>query len=363
MLSYPCLYPVTELLHAARRPTRSVAAMAALRYPMFSTRPLTTDDLDDMGCSSFNVDQPLALAAELGAAVDQGLIADQADTGYALMVAAEITERAGDLQGAQVLAERSVEAYCAHGAPDDYARAFHARLLLRLGREDEAMAELTAMRPLLSEDVHVVSYLSEALERGGRAEIAEQWLTEALTTALQRQQELASQPEQPAYEQATEVVLGLAQERRRVRGALDLPRDEHDYLADRLGDAALEALGIDIDGLDDEGTVVLFWPQPEFDRLLLRWPALAEEYGHTWDEYLTTVQRSLVLWSESGHPRLTLVAGVVDQLARYAHRISSDPTARQVRQGYAEHLAWHPRQATWSLDGDQECWCGAALKP
>lgn len=132
-------------------------------------------------------------------AVDRGLVADQVDTGYALMLATEITERGGDLLAAEALAGRAVEAYRVHGDPDyGYARACRAGLLLRLGRADEAMAELTALRPKLSEDADAVSYLSETLEEGGRADIAEQWLTAALPVALQRQQELGpSEGSQP----------------------------------------------------------------------------------------------------------------------------------------------------------------------
>ena len=67
----------------------------------------------------------------------------------------------------------------------------------------------------------------------------------ALHTALQRRQVLDSRRWEPAYEQATELVSGLAQERHRVRRDLGLLRDEHDYLAEVLRDELLEALGID----------------------------------------------------------------------------------------------------------------------
>ncbi|MGH3751083.1 MAG: hypothetical protein ACRDRP_00005 [Pseudonocardiaceae bacterium] len=307
---------------------------------MPSTRLFTTDDLDDIGCS-FSV-QPFEVAAELVDAVDRGRVADPADTGYALMLAAELTHRAGDLQATQVLA---VEAHRAHGDPDGYSQAFHAELPLRLGREDEGMAELASLRPLLSDDSGAVSYISEALERGGHAEIAEQWLTEALHTELRRRQALDSRRGEPAYEEATEVVSRLVRERHRVRRDLGLPRDEHDYLAEVLQDEVRDVLGIGEP--DYEGTALLFWPRPEFDRLLLRWPVLAGEYGQTWDGYLATVQRSLVLWSESGHSRLVLLAGAVDHLAYYAEHEGSDPTDPQVRQGYAQHLAEHSRETAW----------------
>jgi hypothetical protein len=56
---------------------------------------LTTDDLDEIGCAAFEADQPLGVAAELVDAVERGLVADQANTGYALIMAAEITARGG----------------------------------------------------------------------------------------------------------------------------------------------------------------------------------------------------------------------------------------------------------------------------
>ncbi|MDQ3760679.1 MAG: SEC-C metal-binding domain-containing protein [Actinomycetota bacterium] len=326
---------------------------------MPSTGLLTTNDLDKIGCS-FS-DQELGVAAELVDAVDQGLVADQADTGYVLILAAEITDRDGDLPAALALAERAVQAYRSHGDQDyNYPRAFRAGLLLRLGREDEAMAELTALRPLLSQDADAVSYISAALDAGGRAAIAEQWLTEALATALQRRQALESERGTPVYEQAAVVAFVLMQERHRVRVDLDLPHDAHDHLADRLMDAVHDALSADEPGYDS--TAMLYWPQPEFDRLLMRWPVLAEEYGQTWDQYRTMVQRILVLWSDSGHQRLALLAGAINELAAYADHNGSDPTDPQVRQDYAHHLADHPREIAWPPGRNHPCWCGSGVK-
>ncbi|MGH3885261.1 MAG: SEC-C metal-binding domain-containing protein [Pseudonocardiaceae bacterium] len=328
---------------------------------MPSTGLLTTDDLDEIGCSSFDVDQPLQVAAELVDAVDQELVADQADKGYALTLAAEITEREGDLLAAVALAERAIEAYRTHGDLDcGHPQAFYAGLLLRLGRMDEAMAELTALRPLLSEDAEAASYISEALAAGGRAEIAEQWLTEALVGMLQRLPALDSEQEQAAHERAMVVACALAIERHEVRHNLGLPHDEHDRLADLLTDVVHHVFGADEQ--DYEGTALLFWPQPEFDQVLLRWPALAEEYGHTWDEYRIIVQQSLVRWSESGCPQLALLAGAADELASYAELNDGDPTDPQVRQGYAQHLEEHHQKIAWPPSRNHECWCGSALK-
>lgn len=350
--------PPRSVVHGA---APRVTEPAALRFRMPSTALLTADDLDEIGRVAFDVDQPRELAAELVGAVDQGLVADQVITGHALVLAAEITERDGDLQEALVLAERAVEAHRVHGESDDYPRAFRARLLLRLGREAEALAELTALRPLLGQDPDAVGYITEALEAGGRAETAEQWLTEELSAALQRRQDLELRGGTSDYIQTAGVAFMLAQCRHRIRGELDLPHDDYDYLADRLM-SALQAAMVDPEPDYQSATLLLFWPQPEFDRLRQRWPVLAEDYGHTWDEYRTMVQKTLTLCSEAGQLRFGLVAGSVEELVSYAQRSGDDPTDPQVRQDYAQDLAGTSREIAWPPSRNHPCWCGSPQK-
>jgi hypothetical protein len=322
---------------------------------MLSTGLLTTDDLDEIG-GTFK-DQPLNVAADLVDAVNRGLVANQADIGYALMLAAELTERAGDLQAAEVLAARAAQAHRAQGEPDDLAQAFHAELLLRLGREDEGMAEFTALRPRLAEDAGVVSYISESLEKGGHAETAAQWLTEALVTALHRREELASHRHRPAYQRAAETAFHLAQERHRIRRELGLPHDEYDDLSDRLMEALDDSLGAEKP--DGRTVVLLFWPQREFDRLLLRWPKFADEYGDTWNKYRTMLESTLVRWSESSHHRLGLLTGSVDELATYVDRGGYDPTDSAARRDYVQQLAGDRLVKSWPPSPNRACWCGS----
>lgn len=321
---------------------------------------LTSEDLDEIGQSAFNAGEPLRVVTDLVEAVDQGRVADKADIGYALLLAAEVTEQAGDLDGALALAERSVEADRVHGDGDyGYPRAFRAGLLLRLGREDEGLVELAGLRHLLTQDPDAVSYVSEALEGGGRAEIAEQWLSAALLTALERREVLAQHSDDPAYSQAAAVAFALAQQRHRVRRDLDLPHDEYDDLADRLADAVDEVLEGEHGG--DVGTAVLFWPQMEFDELLRRWPVLAQAYGQTWDEHRGKLERGLQLWSESGVTGLAVLAGSAEGSARYAVRHGGDATDPDVRQGYAEDLQ-APEDRSWPPGRNEACWCGSGLK-
>ena len=73
---------------------------------MSSIGLLTSDDLDELGHSVFDVEDPLTVVAGLVAAVDEDRLAEVADTSYALALAAEIAERHGDLEKAVGLAGR-----------------------------------------------------------------------------------------------------------------------------------------------------------------------------------------------------------------------------------------------------------------
>jgi hypothetical protein len=322
---------------------------------------LTSDDLEELGHAAFDAEDPLTVVAELVAAVDAGRLADVADTGYALALAAEIAVRQGDLEAAAGLAGRAAQASRVHGRPDyGYPQALHGELLLRLGRRDEGMAELNALRGLLTQDEDAVSYVSEALHAGGHTEVAVVWLTVALEAALAKRLAVASRRGEPVYEHAAVIAFALAQQRHRLRRELDLAHDELDHLADQLQDAAQDVLDPDAD--EYEGTAVLFWPRTEFERLVLRWPTLVQTYGTTWDEHRVRLERAMVRFSESGETRLALLDGAADELAAYAARRGEDPTDAQVRQGYVEHLQAHPRERLWPPQRNAVCWCGSGAK-
>lgn len=323
---------------------------------MPSSPLLTSGDLDEIGAAAFDAEDPRTVAAELVDAVEQGRVADRADVGYALLLAAEIMERADDLDAALVLAERAVRVYQQDADRDDgYARSVRAGLLLRLGREDEGLAELARLRRLLTGDADAVSYVSEALEAGGRPEIAEQWLSAALETL--RQRESPGSREDPAYRGAAMMVYALAQQRHRIRRDLDLPHDEHDELADRLRDA-VDGVLADEDDEDEGDLAVLFWPRGEFEALLARWPQLTRSYGATWDEHRDAVERGLQKGSQAGLSGLAVLAGRVEDLARYAARLGVDATDADVREGYAQTLWARP----WPPGRNEPCWCGCGVK-
>ncbi|WP_405069774.1 SEC-C domain-containing protein [Kribbella sp. NBC_01510] len=325
-------------------------------------KPLTTGDLHKLAEDAFDSDDPQVLAADLVEAVERGEVADKADIGLALMLAAEISDDAGDPMAALPLAERAVEAYELYGTPPyGYPRAYRAQLLMKLGREEAAMAELSALRGLLTEDVSAASYLRDVLSAAGRAELAEQWLSEALNEALRRRSELESNRSDPAYGEAATVAYQLAQQRYGIRRDLGLPYDANDALADRLLESVAGQLSADED--DYEGTAVLFWPKTQFDALLARWPALAEQYGQSWDEHRARLQQGLTLLTDSSVTQLALLSGSADGLAEYASSCDGDPVDPEVRQGYVEHLEHgDPHEARWPPGRNEACWCGSTNK-
>jgi hypothetical protein len=195
------------------------------------------------------------------------------------------------------------------------------------------MTVLSGLRGLLTLDENAVYYVSEALEQAGRAEVAVQWLTAALDMALERRSAVAALRGSQTYQDAAVIGFALAQARHRLRRELDLPHDEHDLLADRLRDAADDILAG-----EDTDDAVLVWPREQFIALVGRWPALAEVFGGSWDEYQARTEQALHGLSASGQPRSTLLAGDVADLVSYLTAIGGDPTDR--RPCRATSIAW-----------------------
>jgi len=313
---------------------------------------LTADRIDEIGSLGLKSPDPAALVAELVGAVDEGRVDNPDDIGYALLVAADIMEAAGDLADALALATRAIAEQ-----PDDnaYARAVRGGLLLRLGRTDEGMAELTALRPLLETD-HRATYLIDELAESGHPETALEWLTGALDTILERTRGKQHESED-AQDEAAAMIYGLTQRRHNLREEMGLPHDEYDNLADRLRAASDHAL----DALDDGPATLLFWPQAEFTALLLRWPALADSYPATWDEHRAQIERALVEASGLGGADLGVVVGSAAGLAAFAEPTGSDPTSEETLDEYADSLD-EAGVTAWPPGRNDTCWCGSGAK-
>ncbi|MFJ6168991.1 SEC-C domain-containing protein [Micromonospora orduensis] len=310
---------------------------------------LTTERIEEIGSAGSESPDPAALVAELVGAVDEGRVADPDDTGYALLVAADILEQAGDLADALTLATRAI---AEQPDEDAYARAVRGGLLLRLGRTDEGLAELTELRPLLETNPDA-TYLVDELAESGHAETALEWLTGALDAILERTRTQQHESED-AQDEAAAMIYGLAQRRHDLREELGLPHDEYDNLADRLRAASNHAL----DALDDGPATLLYWPEAEFDALLARWPGLVDSYPSTWDEHRAQIERALVEASGLGGADLGVAAGTVEGLAAFA---GDDPIDEETLDEYADSLD-ETGVTAWPPGRNDTCWCGSGAK-
>jgi hypothetical protein len=328
---------------------------------------LTIDDLDRLSAASFQADDPLAIAAQLVEAAEQERIADPADIGYAYMLASEIHGEADDAATALSLAERAVTAYqrwaaaeASAGADLDaevevgWPRAYRARMLFQLGREADAMAELTDLRSRLTCDELAPSYLAETLEDIGRAEMAVEWLTGALD-------ELRDSHPEELPEELGNVVYHLAVTRHRIRRDLDLPHDDYDDVADEFLAVDEEASGRWDQELFGQ-PVLLWWSREELAKVALRWPELAEAYGATdFDESRQRRQAIIDAWTETGQPALSQVLGNADEFASFLAERGL-VAGQEALDAYTDHLTEQAGATRLPPGRNEPCWCGSGDK-
>jgi tetratricopeptide (TPR) repeat protein len=320
---------------------------------------LTSADLSDIRQSALGAADPLGVAADLAHAADDGRLADPDDAGYALALAAEIAESRSKLDAALGYVDRAIEAY---GTRDDGqaagARALRARILFRSGRDDDAMAELDPLRPLLTQHPDAPAFIGAALTAGRRDRVAEQWLTEAVKAALDERAEAGSTTAEPVSAEDAGLLFFLLQQRHRTRHALGLSHDAHDNLADRLETRLANATAqAAVEPADD----LLFWPRAEFDRLLAQWPALSAAYGEDFDDHRARLERELVRLAGIGRIGLSLLPGTTAGLTEFAGA-DGDPADPLVRDGYARQLDAGSEQISWPPERNEACWCGSGTK-
>ena len=291
---------------------------------------LTADDLDGIGADAQAARDPRPYAVELVDAVEGGRLADPDDAGYALSLAAEARELAGDHEEALALSARA--ATTGEGTVDaTWLQAIHGERLLRLGREDEGMAALAALRPLLHRDVDAVGPVVEALTETGRAELAEQWVTAAMLTAMEREDRATDGSDEQL--EVAALVDGLVRTRRDVRAGLGRVPDEYDTLVD------------DLDAAPD----LVFFPEAAFTQLLAARPETADELGRDWDDHRAIVEGELQAADAEGDV-LEVEVAIPELLAAM---LSDDDAAPAPEPGPL--LPWPPGR-------NDPCWCGSRAK-
>ena len=216
-------------------------------------------------------------------------------------------------------------------------RAVHAGFLLRAQRQDEGMALLHELRPLLTRDELVVDAVVDALLDAERVDIAEQWTSAAFLTVLERLDD-GDGGSPAATDEDYALADTLARQRHALRRALNLPQDEYDDLAEEWMAAS-----------DDDGPV-LFWPQALFEALLAARPEVAEDIGSTWTEHRAGIESVLRADSEDGVPTVTVEFATPAMLAA-----TVDGNEEATGDLALPSMAWPPGR-------NEPCWCGSTLK-
>jgi tetratricopeptide (TPR) repeat protein len=317
---------------------------------------LTRDDLDELSDAADEAADPAAAAAELAEVAAGGRLADPADVAYAYQLAAEIYERADELERALAMTRQCLADHHRRGGePPGGARAFHAELLLRIGREDEAMRELSALRPLMTTDALAAAYVPEALAAGGRVDTATGWLTGALA-------ELSTRDDDDP------VVVQLMATRDRLA---EVPGGDGDVGEDVAGAADLEedlpaAAGIDPDAqpyLSSEA-VVLVWPREEYEQVDEYWPEVLEATGASdWEDYRRRHQALVAGWAQQSRAPLWQVTGTAEGFAEFLAAQDEDPDTADLVMLAEQYGTWLADQEDALLlpPADEDpCWCGSS---
>ncbi len=321
---------------------------------------LTLDELELIAQRAVDRDEPAAGAAELVAVVEHGGLADPQEGVVALGMAAELLFAADDMAGSLELTDRAIDRHRAQGSAPDYALMFRARVLFLLDRPDEAMAELTPLRPLLTTEPEAAHEIAEALLAGHRGDLANQWLTEAVGVAREAVPE--TEPLDEAGEVATAVLYALLTERHAVRHELDLPHDSLDEMAEELETAIEDEERRQLEA--ELSVPVLFFPRAEFDELAARLADVARVMGPTWDEHRADLERALVARSAAGFAAgCRIVPGSAAELAALVEaRGIDDPLDDDVLADYVDDLDDRSTTLPWPPARNEVCWCGSDAK-
>jgi tetratricopeptide (TPR) repeat protein len=313
---------------------------------------LTEDDLEALASPEGSRQVVRGRIQTLVQAVDEDRIADPADVGYALSIAADLLHHIGDLATAIDLAERAVAADLVH-LGTEHGRGLLAELLFAEGRETEAFQQLEPLRALMTVDALAGRAAAEALEASGRTELAVEWLTEALATAIEVGEAIPEEQED-ARDHAAGVIYELVTVRHRMREDMGLDHDDYDRLADELREAVGEGF---------EPGPVLFWPEAEFAELLRRWPYQTETFTRSWDAHRTMVETELQAWSESGHTGLSVIPGTVADLVALIEREGVTVVDEDVQLDYLDELVESDvPDVVWPPPRNGPCWCGSGAK-
>ena len=303
----------------------------------------------------------LARHAEFAHQLESELDEYPDERGEILLEAGDAWHRAGHPQRA---IELLAEAVALGGENGGNARVGLAEVLFGLGQDEEARAQLEALRaarPMSPVPWHMAA---ELLEHRGELDQALIWFTAAVSRLSD--EEMASRHLWFSY--ANSLLAG----RRRVRRALGQPADDLDDSV-----AEVNPFTVDLDSVLPTGTPqetaplsggtrlprevrILFWPRDEIPRAHRRWPQLVQ---HTDSEAIIRDReadnRAL---SDAGTPRISMVPLTVARLTEFATRTGADPADGRTRRECMAEILAEGGAIAWPPARNAPCWCGSTAK-
>ncbi|MDN5894012.1 MAG: SEC-C domain-containing protein [Nocardioides sp.] len=265
--------------------------------------------------------------------------------------------------GAHERAEECARAAVTDGGPTTIdVRAWLVSILLLVGKHEEAIELADPLFRRLTEGnlpLDDADFVGEALEEAGHLDLAHRWFTVALRDV---------DPDAERTWGSSEIM--LIHGRARVRRALNLPSDRFDAASTRQVRKSQAEFDSTYDlpprirpprTADPASLALIYWPEPEFDKLIETWPELAEGYGDSFQEHRARMRRHLSDYAATGaSPRVS--AGSVDELVAFAAARGLDASSAETRSRYAAEIARLGRATAWPPGRNEQCWCGSGRK-
>ncbi|GGL15982.1 SEC-C metal-binding domain-containing protein [Planomonospora parontospora] len=296
---------------------------------------------------------PDPVVARLLAAVDDpALRGDDFEPAFAMVAVSGVQEDFGLLEEALATLRRAD----AEDIRDDETepKVWIAALLVTMGRIDEAAEVFREVRQAGRDDWSAYEIYGESLEEtddlagalkifaSGEArarDAGDDFGVEQLGTAVNRVRRAMGFPDEAPPS-------GQSAQRRLLAEDYDLAAGDYDLGAD---------------GRDRTATdVEPFWPRADFERLVGRWPALAESEGADWDAHRAEVETGALEAGELGI-RVSLLRCSFEDFASFAEKAGGRPGEDTVL-AYAESRGPAGALVPWPPERNAPCWCGSGRK-
>jgi tetratricopeptide (TPR) repeat protein len=254
------------------------------------------------------------------------------------------------------------------GEDSDYARVELAEYLFGIGQDEDARAELAALKATARTSGGGWTLAAELLQE--RGELAESLVWYTMATERFTPEEMAGLGGNAGW--ATSAGM-LVRSRRGVRQAMGLPPDETDQLVPDQGEIEklfLRPLPSAEDAMDTvrvhrgapTGVRTLFWPRSEFDAARERWSD-AMDQNVTQAQYYRDLETKLAAMASEGAGQLSAVTCSVDTLAVYVDAAGDRPLdSSSARSDYLDTRYSEGHYVHWPPPRNHPCWCGSGTK-